>query len=424
MLRNILSLALGLIAFASQAQQTPAILSVKNEIKIVKYNATNQSNVVLKTHTGVVKPNTMAYDNEDNKIIVLNQKPNNQTTLESYSSISGILLKSIPLNGKVLGGVYIPSTKSYGVFSVITNFNGYGNNQEDISFVSIDVNTGRELFKVDMSSISLTAEMLPFYGVSKSNPNGKTNSEVAISSLEFLPKANQVIFCAKDVTGANRIFRIDVNTGRVVSRQSVYHNVLDFAYNGVKDELKAVAFEKKDGDILLYTIDLNQVNFKGDNKNEILSFSNSTFSTTDIAGTSIEFDLNNTYYITQPLENNQVYLFSLNASNGEVVSMDISPTIPQFKFGYEKSAFESYSFLNSFKIYPNPTQGEINISTKGIAITGIKVTNTSGQLMKEIAIDGIFTDVNVNLSELPTGVYFVSIENNGNPIVKRVVIHP
>jgi hypothetical protein len=429
MLKNKLFIALGLFAFTAQAQQTPGILSINNEFKIVNYNAETQTSTFLKTFTGDVKPNAMAYDNEDNRIILLNNKSSNQTTLESYSSVSGTLFRSIPLQGKVLGGVYMPSIKSFGIFSVITNFNGYGNNQEDISFVSIDVNTGRELFKVDMSSVSLSAEMLPFYGISKSNQNDKNTAEAAISSLEFLPKVNQVIFCAKDVTGANRIFRIDAATGRLISRQSVYHNILDFAYNGVKDELKAVAFEKKEGKIFLYTIDLDQENFKGSNKTDLMNYVNDASSTTDVSGTSIEFDLNTTYYITQPLPipyyaSNNIYLVSQNADNGEIKNLALSKDVPQFKFGFEKSSFEKVSFLNAFQLYPNPTKGEINISTTGIVITGVSVTNVNGQLVKEIAVDGIFTELRLNLSEFPTGVYFVIIENIGNPVVKRVVVQP
>lgn len=412
------------LAFTAQAQQTPAILSANNQFKIVNYNLATQTSTILNTHIGVVKPNTMAFDNEDNRIIVLN----NSASVESYSAISGALIKKIPLNGKILGGVYMPSTKSYGVFSVITNFNGYGNNQEDISFVSIDVTTGRELFKVDMSSVSLTAEMLPFYGISTSNQNTKNTAAVGISSFEFLPKVNQVVFCVKDVTGVNRIFRIDAATGRLVSRQSVYHNILDLAYNGVKDELKAVAFEKKEGKIFLYTIDLDQHDFKSSNRIEILNFANNAASKTDVFGTSIEFDLSNTYYITQPIQQpsalDKIYLYSLDASSRETKELTYSNSVPQFKFGFEKSSFEKISFLNAFQLYPNPTQGEINVTTTGIVITGIKITNTSGQLLKDIAIEGIFTDVRLNLSELPTGVYFVTIENKGNPIVKRVVIQP
>jgi hypothetical protein len=428
MSKTNLIVAFSLLAFAANAQQTPAILSANNQIKIVKFDAETQTSTILKTYNGEAKPNTMAFDNEDYRIVVLKDELNNSSSIESYSSINGALFKSIPLNGKVLGGVYMPSSKSYGVFSVTTQFNGYGNNQEDISFISIDVRTGRELFKVDMSSVSLTAEMLPFYGLSNSNQNSKNITEVGISSFEFLPNVNQVIFCAKDVTGTNRIFRIDASTGRLVSKQAVNHNILDFAYNGVKDELKAVAFEKIEGKIFLYTIDLDQNDFKSTNKTAILSFVNQANSFIDAAGTSIEFDLKGTYYITQPVQQpyatDKTYLYSQNATNNETNELTYSAGVPQFKFGFEKSAFDKGSFLNSFQLYPNPTKGELNIVTTGIVITGIKVTNASGQLCKDVAIDGVFTDVSLNLSELPTGVYFITIENKGNPIVKRVVIQP
>ena len=73
----------------------------------------------------------------------------------------------------------------------------------------------------------------------------------------------------------------------------------------------------------------------------------------------------------------------------------------------------------NFNIYPNPTNNILNIKTQNMASASsaindynIKITNTLGQLIQTISLQQPTTQINV--SELPGGIYFLQVFNAGN----------
>ncbi|MBP5642756.1 MAG: T9SS type A sorting domain-containing protein [Bacteroidales bacterium] len=73
--------------------------------------------------------------------------------------------------------------------------------------------------------------------------------------------------------------------------------------------------------------------------------------------------------------------------------------------------------VNSYEIYPNPTNG--NIMVKGENINLVEVYNLCGQ--KVLSVNGS-ADVDVNMSSLSSGVYMVKvIDVNGNSSVNKVI---
>ena len=71
--------------------------------------------------------------------------------------------------------------------------------------------------------------------------------------------------------------------------------------------------------------------------------------------------------------------------------------------------------VNTFKIYPNPTNGQVNISTN-TAIKKINIYNSLGKLY--LSVD----DNSFNISEFPNGIYYLSIQfKTGSITVKKLV---
>jgi hypothetical protein len=427
MKKIILSLASVLIVVTAFSQNTPGVQALGNNFNIVTYNPNTQSKVVLRNYPGIVKSNSMAYDNENNKIILVKLSAEGKSSIDIYSSISGVLMNSFPVNRKIVGGVYMPSNNSYGVFSVQSIFNYYGNNQEDINFISIDINSGRELYNKSMNSVSVVVDVLPFYAKQVvSSPNTPAR-DFSISSMAYLPKQNQVVFCATDVSGSRRMFRIDASNGNILAKQAVYHNVLDLTYNHVKDELKAIAFEIIESQINLYAITLSQDDLKSSDKIDIIKLDYNAANKTIIYGSSIEFDLDHTYYISQPRESSpveSVYLFSLDANSQSLDAINYSQLTPQFNYGFEQGAYTPMSFLNAAQVYPNPTFGPLNIEMRGLNIKGITITDVNGRVVKKIGVEGAFKELSLDVSEFITGVYFLRIETQSNPIIKKFVVQP
>ena len=68
-------------------------------------------------------------------------------------------------------------------------------------------------------------------------------------------------------------------------------------------------------------------------------------------------------------------------------------------------------------VYPNPVKDYLNISTSRESTGNVKITSASGALIRNIKIEKQRVDV----SSLPTGVYFISIETEKAVIVKKFI---
>lgn len=94
------------------------------------------------------------------------------------------------------------------------------------------------------------------------------------------------------------------------------------------------------------------------------------------------------------------------------------------------SSVEDYAapFLKEFTIYPNPTSGEVTLTIETVeAINGpmsLKVYSLIGQeMMKETItpFSGV-RKVQLDLSNLPKGLYMVEISNGDKSRIKRVSV--
>jgi hypothetical protein len=79
---------------------------------------------------------------------------------------------------------------------------------------------------------------------------------------------------------------------------------------------------------------------------------------------------------------------------------------------------------HSFTIYPNPAHSSVSLNIIQLnSLTLLSITDVLGQEFNKFILDSQSSNVNYSLdiSELPNGIYFVSLENNSNQIVKRFV---
>lgn len=73
----------------------------------------------------------------------------------------------------------------------------------------------------------------------------------------------------------------------------------------------------------------------------------------------------------------------------------------------------------AWMISPNPTDGEITINTVE-EINSLEIISVSGRVVKQVQASG--NETKVNLQNLESGVYFVTIESNGVHSSKRVIV--
>ena len=76
---------------------------------------------------------------------------------------------------------------------------------------------------------------------------------------------------------------------------------------------------------------------------------------------------------------------------------------------------------NSIRIFPNPTSNILNIESDfNLKDIQIEITNTLGQTLKSIY--RLNADrININIPDLPNGVYFLQLQSGEQRITKTVI---
>ena len=70
-------------------------------------------------------------------------------------------------------------------------------------------------------------------------------------------------------------------------------------------------------------------------------------------------------------------------------------------------------------VYPNPSVGTVNIKSNSDPITQVQVFNNNGQLVKTINNASV---QNIDLRELPNGIYTLRLLNNKHVIVEKILL--
>jgi hypothetical protein len=76
---------------------------------------------------------------------------------------------------------------------------------------------------------------------------------------------------------------------------------------------------------------------------------------------------------------------------------------------------------SDFSIYPNPTNGILNIVSKVAKFEGFRIYNSQGQMVKEKY--GSLNESNENAidaSDLPQGVYYLTVMNGSKQVISWI----
>ena len=77
--------------------------------------------------------------------------------------------------------------------------------------------------------------------------------------------------------------------------------------------------------------------------------------------------------------------------------------------------------MNQISVYPNPTKGQLTIENGELTIENIEIYNTVGQLIQSKIVN-LQSEIIMDISHLPTGLYFVKIVTEGNEMVIKKII--
>lgn len=78
------------------------------------------------------------------------------------------------------------------------------------------------------------------------------------------------------------------------------------------------------------------------------------------------------------------------------------------------------NFKSNISIYPNPVKDKLTIQNPDLKITSIKLSDASGKIILKQKISG--KESQIDLRALPSGVYFIILEENGKTLKTEKII--
>jgi hypothetical protein len=92
----------------------------------------------------------------------------------------------------------------------------------------------------------------------------------------------------------------------------------------------------------------------------------------------------------------------------------------QYDFEYEPNSIANLN-ANAIKIYPNPVSDYLTIDFDEATIADVKMMDMNGRIISEISLNDNQTSHSINLSQISRGVYFLSIEIEGQVLNYKLV---
>ncbi len=118
----------------------------------------------------------------------------------------------------------------------------------------------------------------------------------------------------------------------------------------------------------------------------------------------------------------------LNTYNGQTVRFGIQCVSPDaYMFMVDDFKVTTTGLSNAdfsaakFSVYPNPANNAVTVSTThGVSVSEVTITDVNGRTVKTIKVDNL-SEVELNVSELTSGIYFMNLTTDAGKVVKKFV---
>lgn len=318
-------------------------------------------------------------------------------------NLEGEIQNTFHLGSRTMGFTFLPDVDGLGFIQSNQNFNPYGNNDEDISFVIFDIEQGFTRSTITLDQFAFDPTDLPFKGKNggMDNSNQPKHTNVSISAPFYNSSKGRVEFFATDVMGNQRHMMIDVLRNSVISDKVVFNHIV--AATPVSDRLyKVVTAETDDGKTNMYVSDYNVQNGLLINK-VLVEVHNDIHSNPGV----LVMNDSKTHFYYQGTSQSSTRLIPLDPETNEAVQSAVLTGRTSFNYPVSKDAL--YDKLGSVKVFPNPTTDYVTVSNDYGVITKLEVLSIHGQevLVVEAGADVEVNEFQADLSNLAPGTYFI-----------------
>lgn len=428
MKKVILTLLIGCAGSAVFAQTSKALITSGNSsfgsaAQIADFNPSNLtfSNVTAVPSVTAI-PRDFIYDARNGHAIY--QDKNNGLVFATISN-KGIATKSFNTSNTVMAPAYIPSSEEVVCFNVQKEFNGYGNNEENLFLALVDVNKGTTKNIMKFTDLSFDNVTAPFYGktaVMDRFTGLMKDKEVAISKPLYITEKDLYIVMVRDVTGTNRLYKINVNSpGNVISTRCNY-NIIDMAHVSGTSTAKVLFFEQNG---TTTTFKVGDFDLNTDNMTNIATVGTSAvFGKVLVNNGSIKFNTDQSKLFVSQFDGGKTNISEISIDDNSVSSTANYTGYIQFDFGFNASAYQKPTYSTYFGLYPNPTtSGIVNFkNNSGVQANAIMVYDNVGQLVRYIKVEEISQSIAIDLSGMANGIYHITVDMPGQDFQGKVVV--
>lgn len=140
------------------------------------------------------------------------------------------------------------------------------------------------------------------------------------------------------------------------------------------------------------------------------------------------------------ISNQQTYAFGsgsiiiTNASNAiDILSLKIHPhdsdDLNDFAFHNinvtmgNTLGVEDVALNKNIAVYPNPSKGDVMLKNNSdIQLKSLHVSDVNGRILKSVLFNNSFTEKNIDLNNLNTGIYFLTISSENGKSHRKLII--
>ncbi|MCB9261317.1 MAG: T9SS type A sorting domain-containing protein [Flavobacteriales bacterium] len=332
---------------------------------------------------------------------------------------NGEVIKTVPINASIMTSFAIGEKNRMGFITEEGNFNPYGNNNEDISMVVFDMNTGGLTGKIKLSSLSITSGVnAPFVGnVTPVDGNGLAQ-DVSLSNVCYVHKTQMLYFASKDVTGTNKLFKINAASNVIESQTTIDYDILDFVYDNTKDNLKVLFVEKSGEESILKIGEMSLKTHEITAQNEVVNLGGVKI----INDGFVKIDAQNEFIFVGKMINGKMNVYTFG-SDLNLVSQVTNQNTDRLDFEFP------YSFQNSATIadgvismYPNPATSEVTVESDLTTVTNVKIMNMLGEVVRVIEVQSGLRANTISVDGLVPGAYTLSIESDKSVTENKTLI--